>query len=215
METDESVIEIKGNYLHTVPLKRLSFPYPPSGITHLSIHPPVHSSTYRPLHSSSVHPSISRRIIPPMHPPTKVQPSDSMSQLPTPKETETPLGFVDQKSCIKTSKTEGDAAEPRLIVMRGRSGEGPSVRSHWGQATAATFSKANSPEEQSTSPVVGDYSIIASASVATPSLAFQKFIRHTNAAGAMSDYGTGLISFGFVAINRHPKTWACLEQHKV
>lgn len=41
-------------------------------------------------------------------------------------------------------------------------GEVPSVRSHWGQMMADTFTKANSPEEQSTSPVAADYSIITS-----------------------------------------------------
>lgn len=40
-----------------------------------------------------------------------------------------------------------------------------SVRSHWGQRMAATFTKANSPEEQSTSPVAVDYSIITSTSL--------------------------------------------------
>lgn len=40
--------------------------------------------------------------------------------------------------------------------------EALNVRSHWGQVMADTFTKANSPEEQSTSPVAVDYSIIAS-----------------------------------------------------
>lgn len=46
--------------------------------------------------------------------------------------------------------------------MRRKDREGPSVRSHWGQRMAATFTKANSLEEQSTSPVAVDYSIITS-----------------------------------------------------
>lgn len=49
--------------------------------------------------------------------------------------------------------------------MRKKDREGPSVRSHWGQRMAATFTKANSPEEQSTSPVAVDYSIITSTSL--------------------------------------------------
>lgn len=87
-----------------------------------------------------------------------------MSQLPTPEEAGTPLGFAGQGSRIKTAGVANlDAA--KLMVLRGRAGvppseEGPSVTSHWGQATTATFTKANSPEEQSTSPVAVDYFIM-------------------------------------------------------
>lgn len=48
--------------------------------------------------------------------------------------------------------------------MRREDREGPNVRSHWGQRMAATFTKANRPQEQSTSAVAVDYSIITSAS---------------------------------------------------
>lgn len=113
-----------------------------------------------------------------------------MSQLPTPKEAETPFGFADQKSRIKTAGgAKLDAAERRLIIMRGgcggadelggRTWEGPSVRSHWGQVKAATFTKANSPEEQSTSPVAVDYSIITSTSVGTSRFNLSRFKIHT------------------------------------
>lgn len=113
-----------------------------------------------------------------------------MSQLPTPKEAETPLGFADQKSRTKTAGgAKLDAVERQLIVMRGGGGgadewggrtcEGPSVRSHWGQVTAATFTKANSPEEQSTSPVAVDYSIIAATSVGTSRFNLSRFKIHT------------------------------------
>lgn len=40
--------------------------------------------------------------------------------------------------------------------------EDPNVMSHWGQRMAATFSEANSQEEQSTSPVAVNYPIITS-----------------------------------------------------
>lgn len=43
-----------------------------------------------------------------------------MSQLPTPKEAETPLGFTDQKSRIRTvGGAELDAGERQQIVMKG------------------------------------------------------------------------------------------------
>lgn len=71
--------------------------------------------------------------------------------------------------------------------MRRKDGEGPSVRSHWGHGMAATFTKPNSPEEQSTSPVAVDYSIIASASLAVSHFSRSLFKIHTTrgAAGAI------------------------------
>lgn len=131
-----------------------------------------------------------------------------MSQLPTPEEAQTPLGFADQTSGTKTAGGANlDAA--KLIVMSGgasecggRTWEGPSVTSHWGQGTTATFTKANSPEEQSTSPVVVDYFIITSASVAVSRLNLLHFKIHLPHKRSwrhdMVNYRTGLISIGFV-----------------
>lgn len=69
METDESVIEIKGNYLRTVSLKRLSFPYPPKAslifqFIHLYIHPRIDPS----IHHLSIHPSAAALFHPCIHP---------------------------------------------------------------------------------------------------------------------------------------------------
>lgn len=69
---NKRVIKIKGNYLRTVSLKRLSFTYLSRYcITHPSIYSPVLSSMHRPFYSSSVYPSISCGINPPIHPPAK------------------------------------------------------------------------------------------------------------------------------------------------
>lgn len=64
--------------------------------------------------------------------------------------------------------------------MRGADREGPSVRSHWGQRVEATFTKANSPEKQSTSPVAVDHSIITSSSLTGSHLSHSLFKIHTS-----------------------------------
>lgn len=147
---------------------------------HLYIHPSIDPS----IHHLSIHPSAAALIHPYIHPPKS---SHSMSQLPPPVKTKMPLGFVDQKTWGPT--TNGKRHE--LVGERGRSlwggdgwvrrkdREGPSVRSHWGQGMAATFTKPNSPEEQSTSPVAVDYSIITSASLTVSHFNHSLFKIHT------------------------------------
>ena len=85
-------------------------------------------------------------------------------------------------NCGKTISVLASVGKRGRRSMRRKDREGPSVRSHWGQGMAATFTKANSPEEQSTSPVAVDYSIITStsptASHPNHSL-YSKFIQHT------------------------------------
>lgn len=63
--------------------------------------------------------------------------------------------------------------------MRGKDREGPNVRSHWGQTVAATFTKANSAEAQSTSPVGVDYSIITFTSPTVSHSIHSQFKIHT------------------------------------
>lgn len=63
--------------------------------------------------------------------------------------------------------------------MRRKDREGPNVRSHWGQTVAATSTKANSAEEQSTSPVGVDYSIITFASPTVSHSNHSQFKIHT------------------------------------
>lgn len=134
-----------------------------------------------------------------------------MGQLATPKEAETPLGFAEQKSRIKAA----GGAERRLIVVRGggegadewggRTWEGPSVRSHWGQATPAAFSKANSPEEQSTSPVTVDEATITSARVAPSHFYLSHFKIHTahKQARAMKCYTAALVRYHVEPLQDH------------
>ncbi len=136
-------------------------------IIHLSIYLSVLSSMHRPLHLSSVHPSITCCINSFKYPPTK-----STQTIQWAHYIYNHLAFVDQRlrvqhrtlatslACWWASCTLGR----RAGGARWKHGEGPSVRSHWGQRMAATFTKANSPEEQSASPVAVDYSIITSTS---------------------------------------------------
>lgn len=74
------------------------------------------------------------------------------------------FAFVNCSQCrIKPVKVSKKVADFFYFFEWGREdGEVSSVRSHWGQMMADTFTKAYSPEEQSTSPVAADYSIITS-----------------------------------------------------
>lgn len=72
----------------------------------------------------------------------------------------------------------------------GEDGDAPSVRSHWGQVMAATFTKANSPEEQSTSPVAADYSIITSIGL-TASISSTHYSKFMQTFNVQNDGGGG------------------------
>lgn len=136
-----------------------------------------------------------------------------MSQLPTPKEAETPLGFADQKSCIKTAGgAELDAAKPRMIVVRGRvgvrtSGEGGIGRVQVSGPIGVRRRRLHLPkltaQKSTTSPVVVDYSIITCARVASSHLNLLRFKIHTahkrSRCHEMLNCSTALILFGFVA----------------
>lgn len=72
----------------------------------------------------------------------------------------------------------------------GEDGEAPSVRSHWGQVMADTFTNANSPEEQSTSPVAADCSIITSIGL-TASISSTHYSKFMQTFNVQNDGGGG------------------------
>lgn len=86
---------------------------------HLYIHPCIDPS----IHHLSIHPSVAALIHPYIHSPKS---SHSMSQLPPPVKTKTPLGFVDQKTRGATSDGKRRRARRRarpIVMRRGRMSE--------------------------------------------------------------------------------------------
>lgn len=181
------VIEVKGNYL--LLYLWCSHSLISQGITHPSIYPPVLSSMHRPLYSLSVLPSISCRTKPPIRPPTVSTQVSRWAYYFFSRKQKPPAASVaitDPKTqTVATPSTRRWCMNVAWIVGGGNAGvrikdrEGPSVRSHWGQTMAATFTKANSPEEQSTSPVAVDYSIITSTSLTVSHSKHSLFKIHT------------------------------------